>query len=252
MTETPEIDFSLALGDAPRRGRGRPKKITQDAPGQEQPKRVRGRPKGTGKGATFKTPDSPLIDTNNNLGSEDAIMEVGFQENNEINSIAVKGDDGVQLKDKLTLKELNFLELYFAGGYTIEKAVIAAGYESKSQRYLYRVAAKIVQKYEQQGSDTRKIFQEIGFGQVKIAQGIKNLAEKAKSEMVRLNALALAAKCCRMTSEPESSHTGISITINTGPSPGEPGHPGQPPPRVLIPGEPISSTVPRKPLQITR
>jgi hypothetical protein len=87
MVETPEIDFSLALGEALRRGRGRPKKITQDAPGQEQPKRGRGRPKGTGKGATSKTSDSPLIDTNNNLGSEDAIMEVGFREDNEINNM---------------------------------------------------------------------------------------------------------------------------------------------------------------------
>jgi hypothetical protein len=204
------------------------------------------------KRATSKTLDSPLPDTNNNLGYKDEIMEVGLKEDNEINSIAVKREDGVQLKNKLTLKEVNFLELFFAGGVTIEKALIAAGYQSKSQRYLYRVAAKIVQKYEQQADDTRKIFQEIGFGQVKIAQGIKNLAEKAKSEMVRLNALALAAKCCRMTSEPEGSFQGVNIIINTGPAPGEPGQPGQPPPRIVIPGEPINSTVPRKPLQITR
>lgn len=162
-------------------------------------------------------------------------------------------ENNVELKGKLTLKEINFLELYFAGGYTIEKAIIAAGYQSKNQRFLYRVAAKIVQKYEQQADDARKIFQEIGFGQVKIAQGIKNLAEKAKSEMVRLNALALAAKCCRMTSEPEGSYQGINIIIHTGPAPGEPGQPGQPPPaRVVIQGGPSSSAAPTKPLQIVR
>ncbi len=154
----------------------------------------------------------------------------------------------INLKDKITLKELSFLEIYFVGGETIDSAMIKAGYGDMSWQWRYELAQKIVRKYEAQAEDTRKIFQDIGFGQLTIAQGIKNKAINAKSEMVSLNAYQLAARCTRMLEEPAQSHQGVNIIINCGTEPaGGPGAPARPI-NVSIHGEPL----PAKPLQITK
>ena len=154
----------------------------------------------------------------------------------------------ISLKDKLTLKELSFLEIYLVGGKTIDQSMILAGYDNVSQYWRYEVAKKIIRKYEAQAQDTRKIFQDIGFGQATIAQGIKDKALNAKSEMVSLNAYQLAARCTRMLEEPQASHQGVNIIINCGTEPaGGPGAPARPV-NVLVQG----SDLPVKPLQITK
>ena len=154
----------------------------------------------------------------------------------------------INLKDKITLKELSFLEIYFVGGETIDSAMIKAGYGDMSWQWRYELAQKIVRKYEAQAEDTRKIFQDIGFGQLTIAQGIKNKALNAKSEMVSLNAYQLAARCTRMLEEPQASHQGVNIIINCGTEPaGGAGAPARPV-NVSIQGE----ALPSKPLQITK
>ena len=154
----------------------------------------------------------------------------------------------INLKDKITLKELSFLEIYFVGGETIDSAMIKAGYGEFGVQWRYELAQKIVRKYEAQAEDTRKIFQDIGFGQLTIAQGIKDKALNAKSEMVSLNAYQLAARCTRMLEEPQASHQGVNIIINCGTEPaGSPGAPARPV-NVSIQGEPL----PAKPLQITK
>ena len=96
--------------------------------------------------------------------------------------------------------------------------------------------------------DKRKIFRDIGFGEARIAKGIMQLAQEAKSEMVRLNAHQLAARCTRMLEEPQASHQGVNIIINCGTEPaGGPGAPARPV-NVLVQG----SDLPAKPLQITK
>ena len=101
---------------------------------------------------------------------------------------------------------------------------------------------------EREEDDPQKIFRAVGFGEVAIARGIKRIAQKSQSEMVKLNAHALAAKCCRMTQEPIMSHQGVNIIINCGTEPaGSPGAPPRPV-NVSIQGE----ALPAKPLQITK
>ena len=146
------------------------------------------------------------------------------------------------------LQEINFLEYYLAGGESIDSAMIKAGYGDFTKDWRYKVSQKIIIKYEAQTEDKRKIFREIGFGEARIAKGIMELAQKAKSEMVRLNAHQLAAKCLRLCDEPQASHQGVNIIINCGTEPsGGPGAPARPV-NVSIQGE----ALPAKPLQITK
>jgi hypothetical protein len=85
---------------------------------------------------------------NNNIYNYDYIGE-----NSNIN------EDDIDLKDKLTLQEIKFLEIYFSTPYspkkghiTIENAMIAAWYTNIGQREKYRIAAKIVKKADRPGS----------------------------------------------------------------------------------------------------
>jgi hypothetical protein len=165
----------------------------------------------------------------------------------------IKDIDKVNIKDKLTLRNWR-LEIYLSSGHikgenkiTIDKAMILAGYGIFTRDWRYKLAKKIVIKYERAAPDAARIFQDFGFGQVKVAQGIIEKAESARSESVSLSALALAGRCLGMTQPREAAGTGINIIINTGPSPG----PG--PVRVVIPGgEDQAPAPPRRPLQITR
>ena len=130
-------------------------------------------------------------------------------------------------------------------------AMIYAGYKATQPRYVRFLAKKIIQKYESQGGDHQKIFREIGFGEVEIAMGIKNLAQNAKSEMVRLNALALAAKCLGLTKEQVEGAGGITIVFE------QPDAPGQQPAASLDPGkpeqaQPVAYKASNRVLQITK
>jgi hypothetical protein len=124
-----------------------------------------------------------------------------------------------------------------------------AGYENMTRNQMYDLARKIQIKYERLTEDGRKYFQLVGFGPIEVAKGIKELAKKARSEMVRLNAHGMAAKGTRLLREPEESTQGVKIIINCPtvapqPGPGVPGRPGQGE-REPVPG-------PVKPLQITK
>jgi hypothetical protein len=168
---------------------------------------------------------------------------------------------GSNIKDQLTSQELTFLELLFnsprkdwKSQISIDKAMLGAGYGGYSQDWRYKLARKIVRKYERGAAGASQVFQDIGFGQVKVAQGIADKAENAQSEAVSLNALALAARCQGMTEQEQGgSSTGIIININTGPTPAPGGLPGAPPVpgASLVIGSPAPGP-PRKPLQITR
>ena len=117
-------------------------------------------------------------------------------------------NDSINLKDQLTAKEVKFLEIYCSGEVSMERAMVLAGYETGHPNSVYYRAHKIIKRYERQTGDARKIFQDIGFGQLTIAQGIKNKALLAKSEMVSLNAYQLAARYSDAGGAPSQSPGG--------------------------------------------
>ena len=134
-----------------------------------------------------------------------------------------------------------------------DKAMLAAGYGGFSQGKRYDIARKIIAKYERGAGGASQVFRDIGFGQLKVAQGIADKAENAESEAVSLNALALAARCQGMTEPKETGGNQVLIQINTGPAP-SPALPGAPP-ALVINADGSTNTapaMPRKPLQITR
>ena len=169
----------------------------------------------------------------------------------------------INIKDQLSAQELTFLEHLFnsprngwKGQLSIDKAMLAAGFGSYSQDYRYKLARKIVEKYERGAAGASQVFRDIGFGQIKVAQGIADKAENAQSEAVSLNALALAARCQGMTEPNEAGRsTGVQIIINTGPAQAQPPGPGAPPPALVVNADGSTAAappIPRKPLQITR
>jgi hypothetical protein len=212
----PEIDFSAA---------GPPPGLKAQPATPAPAKRRRGRP--------AKTAPSYNLD-NIYIDSRDKFIE-GY----------------ISLEDKLTEKELKFLEYYIAEDMTIEKAMKLAGYENLPKSTMYDLAGKIRNKYEQQTADGRKYFQLIGFGPLEVAKKIKSLATTARSEMVQLNATGLAAKGTRLIHEPEQTHQGVKIIINCPPpDPNAPPPPG--PPSFTL--EPERPRIPpqSRPLQITK
>ena len=117
------------------------------------------------------------------------------------------------LKDQLNLKELKFLEFYLSGEYTIEKAMIAAGYSNYHPKYIHVELRKIIEKYEQQAGDHRKIFRAIGCGILRVAQKINKSMDAAKSEMVQFNYTQLAAKALGITKDVEQPSQGLTIIV---------------------------------------
>jgi hypothetical protein len=133
--------------------------------------------------------------------------------------------------------------------------MIAAGYTDYGKNWRYILAKKIMGKYAQSTPGAAKIFQDLGFGQVRVALGIIDKAENAKSEAVSLNALALAARCQGMTEPTEAGRsTGVQIIINTGPAAApDPAAPGAPPALVInADGSTAAPAAHRRALQITR
>lgn len=116
-------------------------------------------------------------------------------------------------KAQLTVREMQFIELYLTGGYTIETSLKSVGYMGYHTNSLYRIGRKIVQKYEHRAGDHRKIMLAMGYGETKVLQLLIDSAENAKSEMVKLNARAILAKCLGMTKEQVEGVQGVQIVI---------------------------------------
>jgi hypothetical protein len=164
-----------------------------------------------------------------------------------------KGGDSpaIDLKSKMTVKELSFLSSYLSGGVTVIQAMDSAGYGDYHENARYQLARKIIQKYETQAPDHRNIFRAMGAGEVAVVEGLLNLAQKGKSEAVRLNAWSMIAKCIGLTKDQVESAGGITIIFEAADKPAlAPGAPpalpgGEPRPAAGLPG-------PLRPLQINR
>lgn len=174
----------------------------------------------------------------------------------------IKENNNNNIKELLTAQEVNFLEIYFNSEhkrgkdrFTIDSAMISAGYGDFSQTTRYILARKIVAKYERQTGEARKIFPALGYGPVKVALGIIGHCEDSPPT-VSLNALKLAAQCQGMIEQPDNATAGITINILTAPPPSPAGGPAAGGPAVDIAPSPAASpaspAAPRRPLQITR
>lgn len=200
-----DLDFTAAppapsTEPGPQRRRpGRPKK--SEAPEPRKP----GRPTGS-KSKSQKSPIDNILINNNIYDDHKNILE----KDNQDNPLAV-----VDLDSKLTQQEINFLEIYLTTSHTINKSMILAGYSQISQVWRYKLAQRIIRKYERQtAGDSREIFRHVGFGELTIAQGMKKLGQKAKSEMVRARMHEVAAKCLGLIKDaPQTGPVGIQIVF---------------------------------------
>jgi len=183
-------------------------------------------------------PPVPYI--NNNLGNSDGL----YTEKESVNDIP-------KLKDQLTDKEIKFLDIYLSGEYTIDSAMVLAGYGNYERKYRYQLSRKIIEKYESGAEGARKVLRQCGVGEVRVAKKIDALME-APSERTQLGATELAAKCLGMTQEQRGPTQAIQIIINTVPAPG-PGGPGPAggPPTIEV-TERKALPPQTKPLQITK
>src|SRR5208337_4273603 len=117
------------------------------------------------------------------------------------------------LKDPLTVKELKFLEIYLSGDLNVDEAMISAGYVGDHPKSLYRLGRKIVEKFESQGADHRKIARAIGAGEVTILQGLLELAKGARSEQVRCRAFEALASYLGLKGEIPESFQGVTLMV---------------------------------------
>lgn len=185
-------------------------------------------PKKTPQTHANKEPKTPGTEVANIYNKDDIDTDGSCRELEVIDDISSREIDALieqiitkpfNLKNPLTVKELKFIEFRLSGNYTIDSAMVAAGYEKMNQRARYFLASKIVQKYETQAGDHRKIMRQIGMGELKILLNTLELMEKAQSEVVRMAATAFAGKALGMHDGQEDTQQGIAINILRASSP---------------------------------
>jgi hypothetical protein len=156
-------------------------------------------------------PDPSLsLDNNNTLESRDNISrELGDIEVIEENNI----DSGFDIKAQLNQQELRFMEIYLSGGITLINAMKSAGYIGYNDQSLYRLAKKIVEKYESQGGDHRKTMRALGFGEVKVIKLMIDAATNFKTEAVKVKAREILGKWLGLQQEELEGVEGITLVI---------------------------------------
>jgi hypothetical protein len=92
----------------------------------------------------------------------------------------------VDFGKELTEREHRFLSLYFGGGLSQEKAMVAAGYHGYNKDYLGILARKVICKYELSVGDHRKIMRSLGWGEVQVIQSLIEAATDFRSETTKL------------------------------------------------------------------
>lgn len=121
--------------------------------------------------------------------------------------------DGFSMKSQMTQKELRFIEIYLSGNYNQINAMKLAGYESKSDQYLGKLATKIVWKYERGTPDKRDILRMLGFGEVKVMQLMIEAATGFRSETVKQKARETLGSWLGLKAETFDGVEGITIII---------------------------------------
>lgn len=130
--------------------------------------------------------------------------------------------------------------------------------EDKELKELEKLAGELNtlegNKLAKHGPDPSKVFRLVGLGEIAVARIVKRLAERAKSEVVRLRACELAAKVLRMIREDSQEREGITVIIQALEGSAQQVNltpPGQPPqlqqgsyqhPQPAKPGQPIQIT----------
>jgi hypothetical protein len=115
-------------------------------------------------------------------------------------------------KGDLTNQELKFINLHVIWNVPVKTALILSGYPDYSEQHAFVVGRKIVSRYEQ-SAEASKVFIDLNFGPVEIARGIIDIARNCPNAQVRLNALALAAKCAGMLRDQIEKRPGVTIII---------------------------------------
>ncbi len=154
-----------------------------------------------------------------------------------------------RVKDLLNRKELIFIDNYLTGNMTIEDAMLSAGYVGYHRDSLYRIARKIVRRYEA-STEGREIMRSIGFGEISVSRGMQTLARESKSDVVKLRSFELAAKCLGMMEAGPGAGQQVTVIIQALDSPTQvniqgpagPGPTNYTHPAPGLPGEPIIIT----------
>ena len=158
----------------------------------------------------------------------------------------------IKLKDRLTDKELKFIEYYLTGYHTQEKAMDLAGYSNLHPTYKRFLACKIIARHESQVEDHRNIARAIGAGEIFVIKGLMDLAKESTSGLVKRAALADLAKILGLTKEQLEGAGGVTIIFEGAGAPGAtarlPGAPPLPPSQGEIKVLPASN----KPMMITK
>ena len=194
----PVFEFPLSKRPAPVPAQGKPAGRPPDLPGPKPPRRKPG-PK----------PRSPLSTDKRLLVDKTLMVE----------------SEGEFLKDKMTLPELQFISNFLVSGMKRKDALISAGYQFNSESTYTKAGKRIIEKYESQAGDHRKIFRAVGAGEVAVAQGLLEIAQGPYPADVRRKAWADIASCLGLKSEVIESFQGMSINIR-GMTPTDPGKPG--------------------------
>lgn len=166
---------------------------------------------------------------------------------NDFNSLP----DNWSFKQILTVKAKKFLSLYISGNYTILSAMRTAGYEGNSESALYDMARRIRCKVEVQADDHKKLFRELGAGEVLVVKTLLSLIEDPSAK-IRLGAVTQLAKILDLTKEQLEGAGGVTLVFEgPGTTANLPGGPGAPP---LLPSQGEIKVVPtsRKPMMITK
>jgi DNA-binding Lrp family transcriptional regulator len=159
----------------------------------------------------------------------------------------------IDCKSALTLQEQIFLDLHLIEKKAIKDAMIKAGYQNLPDRTIYFRAKKILQKYEAKVGDHRKIMRAMGYGETGILQMLIDSAENAKSEIVRLNARIVLAKCLGLQKEVIEGREGVTVIIQGIQDQGQPAKPVLSAPPALPGPQPYNHpqpSAPGKPIQI--
>jgi len=119
--------------------------------------------------------------------------------------------DTDNINSKFSPRERKFLELHFAGA-LMKDAARAAGYRGASDRALCNTGRAILTKYEN-SVHPKELFRRVGASETRVAQLLLDMAENAKSESARVNALGILSKCLGLQREIDEGFQGFEIRL---------------------------------------